>query len=39
MIEYHTRPGLSFHILRDDPEFHALRADLTRRIDELRARY
>jgi DNA-binding winged helix-turn-helix (wHTH) protein/TolB-like protein/Flp pilus assembly protein TadD len=39
MIEYHTRPGLSFHILRDDPEFHAIRADLARRIDDLRARY
>jgi len=39
MIEYHTRPGLSFHILRDHPEFHALRADLARRIDDLRARY
>ncbi|MGH9674863.1 MAG: tetratricopeptide repeat protein [Bryobacteraceae bacterium] len=39
MIEYHTRPGLSFHILRDDPEFHALRTDLTRRIDDLRVRY
>jgi tetratricopeptide (TPR) repeat protein len=39
MIEYHSRPGLSFHILRDDPEFHAIRADLARRIDDLRARY
>ena len=39
MIEYLTRPGLSFHILRDDPEFHAIRADLARRIDDLRARY
>jgi DNA-binding winged helix-turn-helix (wHTH) protein/TolB-like protein len=39
MIEYHTRPGLSFHILRDDPEFHAIRADLARRIADLRARY
>ena len=39
MIEYHSRPGLSFHILRDDPEFHAIRADLSRRIDNLRARY
>jgi tetratricopeptide (TPR) repeat protein len=39
MIDYHSRPGLSFHILRDDPEFHAIRADLARRIDDLRARY
>jgi hypothetical protein len=39
MIEYHTRPGLSFHILRDDPEFHAIRAGLARRIDDLRERY
>lgn len=39
MIEYHTRPGLSFHLIRDDSEFHAIRADLARRIDELRARY
>ena len=39
MIEYHSRPGLSFHILRDDAEFHAIRADLARRIDDLRARY
>jgi DNA-binding winged helix-turn-helix (wHTH) protein/TolB-like protein/Flp pilus assembly protein TadD len=39
MIVYHTRPGLSFHILREDPEFHAIRADLARRIDDLRARY
>jgi TolB-like protein/Tfp pilus assembly protein PilF len=39
MIEYHSRPGLSFHILRDDPEFHAIRADLARRINHLRAQY
>ena len=39
MIEYLTRPGMSFHILRDDPEFLAIRADLARRIDDLRARY
>jgi TolB-like protein/Tfp pilus assembly protein PilF len=39
MIEYHTRPGMSFHTLRDHPEFHAIRADLARRIDDLRARY
>ena len=39
MIEYLTRPGMSFHILRDDPEFHAIRADLARRINDLRARY
>jgi DNA-binding winged helix-turn-helix (wHTH) protein/TolB-like protein/Flp pilus assembly protein TadD len=39
MIEYHTHPGLSFHILRNDPELHAIRADLARRIDDLRARY
>jgi DNA-binding winged helix-turn-helix (wHTH) protein/TolB-like protein/Flp pilus assembly protein TadD len=39
MIEYLTRPGMSFQILRDDPEFHAIRADLARRIDDLRARY
>ena len=39
MIEYLTRPGMSFHILRDDPEFLAIRADLARRIDGLRARY
>jgi DNA-binding winged helix-turn-helix (wHTH) protein/TolB-like protein len=39
MIEYLTRPGMSFHILRDDPEFRPLRVDLARRIDELRARY
>jgi tetratricopeptide (TPR) repeat protein len=38
MIEYHTRPRLSFHNLRDDPEFHSIRADLARRIDDLRAR-
>ena len=39
MTEYLTRPGLSFHGLRDDPEFHAIRADMARRIDDLRARY
>lgn len=39
MIEYLTRPGMSFYILRDDPEFHAIRADLARRINDLRARY
>jgi TolB-like protein/Tfp pilus assembly protein PilF len=39
MIEYHSRPGLSFHILRNDAEFHAIRADLARRIDDLRAQY
>jgi DNA-binding winged helix-turn-helix (wHTH) protein/TolB-like protein/Tfp pilus assembly protein PilF len=39
MMEYLTRPGLSFHILRDDPEFASIRADLARRIDDLRARY
>jgi hypothetical protein len=39
MIEYHSRPGLAFHILRDDPDFHAIRADLRHRIDDLRARY
>ena len=39
MIEYLTRPGMSFHILREDPDFHAIRADLARRIDDLRARY
>jgi tetratricopeptide (TPR) repeat protein len=39
MIEFHSRPGLSFHALRDDPEFAAIRADLGRRIDDLRARY
>ena len=39
MMEYLTRPGLSFQILRDDPEFHVIRADLARRIDDLRARY
>ena len=39
MIEYNTRPGLSFHILRDDPEFRAIRADLARRLAHLRTRY
>jgi DNA-binding winged helix-turn-helix (wHTH) protein/TolB-like protein len=39
MIEYLTRPGMSFHILRDDHEFHAMRSDLARRIEDLRARY
>ena len=39
MIEYLTRSGMSFHILRDDREFLAIRADLARRIDGLRARY
>ena len=39
MIEYVTGPGLSLHALRNDPEFHAIRADLARRIDDLRARY
>ncbi len=39
MIEYLTRPGLSFHMLRDDPEFHAIRADLARRLAHLRTRY
>ena len=39
MIEYHSRSGLSFHALRDDPQFHMIRADLGRRIDVLRARY
>jgi tetratricopeptide (TPR) repeat protein len=39
MIEYHTRPGLAFQNLRDDSEFHAIRADLARRIEDLRARY
>jgi len=39
MIEYHSRPGLSFHGLRDDPQFHMIRADLGRRIDVLRSRY
>ena len=39
MIEYLSRPGMSFHTLRDDPEFHAMRSDLARRIEDLRARY
>jgi hypothetical protein len=39
MIEFNVRPGLSFHILRDDPEFHAIRADLARRLAHLRTRY
>jgi len=39
MIEYHTRPGLAFHRLRDDPEFLAIRADLARRTEDLRKRY
>jgi tetratricopeptide (TPR) repeat protein len=39
MIEFLTRPGMSFHILRNDPDFHAIRADLARRIDALRSRY
>jgi tetratricopeptide (TPR) repeat protein len=39
MIEYLTRPGMSLEILRDDHEFRAIRADLARRIDDLRARY
>ena len=39
MIEYHSRPGLSFHALRDDPQFHLIRADLGRRIEILRTRY
>ena len=39
MIEFLTRPGMSFHILRDDPDFHVVRTDLARRIDDLRARY
>jgi tetratricopeptide (TPR) repeat protein len=39
MIDYLTSPGMSFHSLRDDPEFHAMRSDLARRIEDLRARY
>jgi tetratricopeptide (TPR) repeat protein len=39
MIDYNMRPGLSFHILRDDPEFQAIRADLARRLAHLRTQY
>jgi TolB-like protein/Tfp pilus assembly protein PilF len=39
MIEFLTRPGMSFYILRNDPDFHAFRAGLARRIDALRSQY
>jgi DNA-binding winged helix-turn-helix (wHTH) protein/TolB-like protein/Tfp pilus assembly protein PilF len=39
MIEYLTRPGMSFHVLRDHPEFHAIHSEMARRIEDLRARY
>lgn len=39
MIKYLTRPGMSFHILRDDPEFLAIGTGVARRIADLRARY
>ena len=32
-------PVGTFHSLRNDPEYPAIRADLARRVDELRARY
>lgn len=39
MIDFVTRPMMPFAILRDDPEFHVLRADLARRLEDLRAQY
>jgi TolB-like protein/DNA-binding winged helix-turn-helix (wHTH) protein len=39
MLEFHSRSGLAFHPLRDEPEFAAIRADMAKRIDVLRARY
>jgi tetratricopeptide (TPR) repeat protein len=38
MIDFVTRPMMGLAILRDDREFRVLRADLARRVDELRAR-
>jgi TolB-like protein/DNA-binding winged helix-turn-helix (wHTH) protein/Flp pilus assembly protein TadD len=39
MIEYHTRPGLAFHALREDPQFRAILSGLGQRIQDLRAQY
>jgi DNA-binding winged helix-turn-helix (wHTH) protein/TolB-like protein/Tfp pilus assembly protein PilF len=39
MIDFASRPKRPLAILREDPEFHVLRADLARRVDELRTRY
>jgi DNA-binding winged helix-turn-helix (wHTH) protein/TolB-like protein len=39
LIEFLTRPGMSFHIFRGDPAFQTIRADLAWRIDDLRARF
>jgi predicted Zn-dependent protease len=39
MIDFVTRPEMGLAILRNDREFGALRSDLARRLNELRARY
>jgi tetratricopeptide (TPR) repeat protein len=39
MIEYLSRPGMALSAVRDEPEFAAIRADMAKRIDALRARY
>ncbi len=39
MIEYLARPGMGLHSLHEEPGFSALRADLARRVEELRARH
>jgi hypothetical protein len=38
-MDFLTRPGMSFHGLRDEPEFRAIRADIARRVEDVRARY
>ena len=39
LIEFVARPPMGLAILRDDSEFRILRADLARRLNELRSRY
>jgi DNA-binding winged helix-turn-helix (wHTH) protein/TolB-like protein/Flp pilus assembly protein TadD len=39
MIEFVARPGMGLHSLHEEPGFSALRADLARRVEELRARH
>jgi DNA-binding winged helix-turn-helix (wHTH) protein/tetratricopeptide (TPR) repeat protein len=39
MLDYHQRPGMAFFELRNDPALQAVRAQMARRVEELRRIY
>lgn len=39
LLDYHQRPAMAFHALRNDPELRAIRTEMAQRVDELRRAY